>query len=277
MDRYLARPQGKRRNSTIYEITRHLRKNLAPLHSLHLRKLDRRRVAEELARLTSECGPVQANRTRASLSRFLNWAIGEGFLDVNVALQTNKNEEVKRERVLNDKELRQVWAALPNGDYGDILKLLILTGARREEIAQLRWREIDLDAKVINLPGSRTKNHLPHIIPLSRPALAILKNREQNGREFVFGIGAKGFAGWSKSKERLDAEVLLDPWVVHDLRRGTASGLAKLGVLPHVIEMVLNHVSGFKAGVAGVYNLEKYEPEKRAALDLWGKHVTRFE
>jgi hypothetical protein len=104
--RYLARPPGKRRPSTLREIRRHLEQNLQPLHKLHIKRLDRRRVADELARLTTEVGPVQSNRTRASLSRFFNWCIGEGYADVNVALQTNKNEEIARDRVLSERELK---------------------------------------------------------------------------------------------------------------------------------------------------------------------------
>ena len=279
LDRYLARPQGRRRNSTIKEICRHLERNLAPLHRLHIKKIDRRRVADELARLTIESGPTQSNRTGASLSKFLNWCIGEGYADTNVALQTNKNEEVARDRVLDDSELKTVWNVLPNsGDnYTDIVRLLILTGCRLREISELRWSEIDLDKAIITLPPSRTKNHRQHIVPLSAPALAILKGRERGDRDLVFGRGVKGFGGWTKSKARLDEKAKLgQPWIHHDVRRSVATGLARLEVLPHTIEAVLGHVSGFRAGVAAVYNLHAYEAEKRQALDLWGKHISRL-
>jgi integrase len=275
LERYLARPQGRRRASTLKEIKRHLERNLASLHRLHIKKIDRRRVADELARLTVEAGPTQSNRTRASLSKFLNWCIGEGYADVNVAQQTNKNEEVARDRVLDDSELKAIWNALKNGDdYADIIRLLILTGQRLREISELRWSEIDLDKAIITLPGSRTKNHRPHIIPLSAPALAILKGRDPGDRDLVFGRGAKGFGGWTKSKARLDERVGLQPWIHHDIRRSTATGLATLGVLPHTVEAVLGHISGFRGGIAGRYNLASYEAEKTAALDLWGNHVT---
>jgi integrase len=277
LDRYLARPQGRRRDSTLKEIRRHLERNLAPLHRLHIKKIDRRRVADELARLTIESGATQSNRTRASLSKFLNWCIGEGYADVNVALQTNKNEEVARDRVLDDSELKTVWNALPNGgdDYGDIIRLLVLTGCRLREISELRWSETDLDKAIITLPPSRTKNHRQHIVPLSAPALAILKGRGRGDRDLVFGRGTKGFGGWTKSKARLDEKAKLNrPWVHHDIRRSAATGLARLGVLPHTIEAVLGHVSGFRAGVASTYNLHAYEDEKRRALDLWGQHIS---
>jgi integrase len=273
--RYLARPQGRRRERTLQEIRRHLERNLQPLHRLHIKKIDRRRVADELARLTTENGAVQANRTRSSLSAFFNWCIGEGYLDVNVASGTNKHEEVARDRVLSDAELRAIWNALPpHGDYCDLIRLLILTGARLREIANLRWSEIDLDKATITLPPSRTKNHKEHVIPLAASALGILEGRERGDRELVFGRGGEGFSGFSKAKRLLDEKAkLTSPWVVHDIRRSVATGLAKL-VQPHIVECVLGHVGGFRAGVAGVYNQHAYETEKRQALDLWGQHIS---
>jgi integrase len=276
LDRYLARPPGKRRERTLQEIRRHLERNLAPLHRLHIRTIDRRRVADELVRLTAENGAVQSNRTRSSLSAFLNWCIGEGYLDVNVAAQTNKHEEIARSRVLSDAELRTIWRALPEqGDYRDLIRLLILTGQRLREIANLSWSsEVDLDKAIITLPPDRTKNHRPHVVPLSAPALEILKARARGERELVFGTGVRGFSNFSKSKRLLDKRAKLKtPWVVHDIRRSVATGLAKL-VQPHIVECVLGHTGGFRAGVASTYNLHAYEDEKRHALDLWGKHIS---
>jgi integrase len=275
LDRYLARPQGRRRERTLQEIRRHLERNLQPLHRLHIKTIDRRRVADELARLTVENGAVQSNRTRSSLSAFFNWCVGEGYIDVNVAAQTNKHEEIARNRVLSDAELRTIWNALPErGDYRDLMRLLILTGARLREIANLSWSEVDLDNATITLPPSRTKNHREHVIPLSAPSLEILKGRARDERELVFGAGGRGFSGFSKAKRQLDETAKLsEPWVVHDIRRSVATGLARL-VQPHVVECVLGHVSGFRAGVASVYNLHAYETEKRQALDLWGKHIS---
>jgi integrase len=275
LDRYLARPQGRRRERTLQEIRRHLERNLQPLHRLHVKEISRRRVADELMRLTAENGAVQSNRTRSSLSGFFNWCIGEGYVDINVAAQTNKHEEIARSRVLSDAELRAIWRALPEqGDYRDLIRLLILTGQRLREIANLSWREIDLDKAIITLPPSRTKNHREHVVPLSTPALGILKGRARDERELVFGNGERGFSGFSKAKRQLDERAKLKaPWVIHDIRRSVATGLAKL-VQPHIVECVLGHVGGFRAGVSGVYNLHAYEDEKRRALDLWGKHIS---
>jgi integrase len=274
--KYLSRPQGKRRPSTLKEIKRHLERNLAPLHRLHIKKIDRRRVADELARLTTESGPTQSNRTRASLSKFLNWCIGEGYADVNVALQTNKNEEMPRDRVLNTNELVTIWNCLPDSsdDYSNIIRLLILTGCRLREISELRWSEIDLAKATITLPSTRTKNHRQHTVPLSAPALAILQGKTRNGRYLVFGRGTNGFGGWTKSKARLDDKAKLSqPWIHHDIRRSTATGMNEIGIQPHIVEAVLNHISGHKGGIAGRYNYAAYEAEKRQALEKWGEHV----
>jgi integrase len=279
LDRYLARPQGRRRERTLLEIRRHLERNLAPFHRLHIKTIDRRRIADELARLTIENGAVQSNRTRSSLSAFLNWCVGEGYIDVNVAAQTNKHEEIARNRVLSDAELRTIWNALPEqSDYCDLIRLLILTGQRLREIANLSWPEVDLDKATITLPPSRTKNHRNHIIPLSAPALEILKQRERNERELVFGNGTHGFSGFSKAKRLLDERAKLkDPWVVHDIRRSVATHWAeKLGIHPWIIEAVLNHVSGHKGGIAGVYNKAVYEVQAREAINSWGTYVSEL-
>jgi integrase len=273
INQYLALRRGTVRISTFGEIERHLARNLAPLHGLHIAKLDRRGIALELTRLSAQIGPVQANRTRASLSKFLNWCAGQGLIDANPAAFTNKNPEKPRGRVLKDDELRLIWRALEDGDFGDIVKLLILTGCRREEIAQLRWSEVDLERGIISLPPDRTKNHRPHTVPLSGTARAIIEGRVSNGRPLVFGRGLGGFSGWTHSKRRLGELVKIPHWVIHDLRRSTATGMADLGIQPHVIEAALNHVSGAKAGVAGIYNHSTYEVEKRTALDRWAEHV----
>jgi integrase len=274
---YLERRRNdpKLRQSSYGEIERHLDRNLKDLHSLPISKLDRRAIAIELAKLTT-IGPIQANRTRASLVKFLNWCAGEGFIDSNPAQFTNKNPELARERVLTGIELAKIWQALPvaGNDYGDIVRLLALTGQRKSEIGDLEWSEIDFDRATITLPPARTKNKRWHVVPLSAPAIAILQARSQhNGRQLVFGKGQGGFAGWGECKDRLDEAVQIPAFVIHDLRRSVSTGLGDIGILPHIVEQVLNHQSGSKGGVAGVYNKALYESEKRAALDRWAAHL----
>jgi integrase len=274
MGRYLEKRRNEEqlRPTTLSEIERHLTRNLKPLHGLRIDKVDRRAIAAELGRLALECGPVQANRTRASLLKFLNWCAGEGFVDANPAVFTNKNPEHPRERVLTVAELVAIWNALPDGDFGDILKLLILTGQRRDEIADLQWEEVNLDRSLVLLPPPRTKNRRWHTVPLSVPARAILEARPR-ARALVFGRGQGGFSGWSQSKRRLDAKLTIPPWIIHDLRRAVSTGLGDIGVQPHVIEAVLNHISGTKGGVAGIYNKAAYEAEKETALTNWADHL----
>jgi integrase len=270
--RYLARPQGKRRDTTIAEIRRHLLVNLAPLHPIHIKGITRRRVAEELSNITTERGPVQANRTRSNLIGFFGWAVGEGYLDINPALGTNRNEEVARDRVLTAAEIKAVWHA-GEGEIGDITKLLLLTGLRRDEIGDLKWSEIDFEKRMINIPASRMKNHRPHTVPLCGTALTILERRPRK-HEFVFGRSGRGYSGWSAAKIRLDAVSQIAPWRLHDLRRTVATLLSdECKVMPHIVECLLGHVSGFRKGPAGVYNLANYHDEKAAALATWEKYV----
>jgi integrase len=187
--------------------------------------------------------------------------------------------------VLSPLELSAVWQEAGGGDYAAIVKLLILTGQRREEVGGMLWSEIDLDGSIWRIRADRTKNGLPHDLPLSQPAVAILRDREkQERRDLVFGTGDGSFQGWSNAKSALDTRVVkrlrrkdkkapLAPWRLHDIRRTVATRLADIGVLPHVVEAILNHISGHKAGVAGIYNRASYAAEKRLALDLWAEHV----
>jgi integrase len=272
---YLARRRGQIRDSSLAEIERHLQRNLASLHGVPLDRLsqDRRAIAAQLARLTNEAGPIQANRSRASLSKFLNWCLAEGLTETNAAMHTNKNAEKSRDRVLSNSELKAIWNALPDNDYGDIVQLLILTAQRASEIADLRWSEINLERNIIVLPSSRTKNHRVHIVPITSMVRAILEARpRRDGRDFVFGIGEGGFSGWSRSKAQLDAALNIAPFVIHDIRRSAATHMSEIGIPPFHIEAVLNHVSG-TSSVAKIYNRNTYETEKAAALTRWAEHV----
>ena len=257
------------------EWTRHLRVHWKPLHKLMLGAVTRQDIAAQMRTLARDSGPVAANRARGALSAMFAWAIGEGLCEANPVIGTNKAaEEKSRERVLDDAELAAVWKAASDNDYGRIVRLLMLTGQRRDEIGSLRWSEIDFKAGTISLDGARTKNGRAHLIPVSDAALAILKSITQvDDREFVFGRGRGGYSGWSKGKDTLDAACGVKDWTLHDLRRTAATRMAESEVLPHVIEAVLNHVSGHKSGVAGIYNRSTYETEKRAALGVLASYI----
>ena len=183
-------------------------------------------------------------------------------------------DETRRDRVLNDAELIAVWNAAEKigYPYGQATQLLILTGARRQEIAALRWSEFR-DA-AIHLSGARTKNTLPHLIPLSSFACSILDSFPRKG-DFVFSLTGKfPVRNWSRAKADLDDFAgITEPFVIHDIRRSVATGLQKLKVPLEVTEAVLGHVSGSRAGIVGIYQKHDYAPEKRAALEAWGAHV----
>lgn len=288
-DRFLDEHAAKRlKPSTFADVERYLRRHWAPLSELPASKITRADVAAQLTKLAKASGGYAANRARAALSALFTWAIGEGLIEANPVVGTNKPaDEVARDRVLTDEELAAVWGNVGHGDYAAIVRLLVLTGQRREEVGGLLWSEIDVERASWRIGAARTKNGLAHDVPLSAPALAILTTVElREGRDLAFGAAAGGFSGWSKAKRALDARVtarlrqhsrqhfVQKPWRLHDIRRTVATCMADLGILPHVIEAVLSHTSGHKAGVAGIYNRSSYATEKRQALTLWADHVS---
>jgi integrase len=205
------------------------------------------------------------------------WAIEQGFIDANPVLGTGSPQEnAARERVLADAELAAIWRACEDDDHGRIVRLMMLLGCRRAEIGGMRWSEFDLAKGSWTLPRQRAKNR--HALTLSLPpvALAIVRSVPDKGRDPLFGDRSEGgFAGWDLAKKKLDRRLgdAVQPWRLHDLRRTCATGMGELGVEPHVIEAALNHVSGHKAGIAGVYNKAKYENAVKFALARWAEHV----
>jgi integrase len=273
IDRYLAKRQPALKPRSFEEVERHLHQHAKPLHRQRLAEIDRRTIATLLGGIETASGPVARNRVRSSLSAFFAWTIREGLLEANPVAGTGKADEGgSRERVLTDKELGAIWRNLGDDQFSDIVRLLVLTGQRREEIGGLRWSEVHKDRIV--LPPERTKNRRQHEVPLSAQARSIIERQiRRNSRELVFGIGQGGFSGWSDAKAALDERLAIPEWHLHDLRRTAATGMAEFGVLPHIVEAILNHVSGHRAGVAGIYNRARYEAEMRDALDRWARHV----
>ena len=238
--------------------------------------IDRADVTDILDRIVDRGSPIVARRVRAHLHRFFVWCVARGYIDANPMMYLPKpGAERKRERVLSDRELARVWEASEKIGWpvGAAIQLLILTGARRQEITELRRAELKDD--VIELGGNRTKNGHPHIIPLSSPALRTLKAAPRLvSSTFVFTVnGRRPIASWSLTKRRLDAELGLPDWRIHDLRRTVATGLQKLGTPLQVTEAILGHTSGSRGGIVGVYQRYDYANEKRAALEAWGAHV----
>lgn len=278
--RYLDQQKTELRSNSYREIERHLEQHAANLHGLPIDTIDQRTIADRLSGIEKNSGAVTANRVRATMSAMFGWSMREGLALGNPVANTNKRDEKPRERVLSDAELRLVWKALADNQYGAILKLLMLTGQRMSEIAGLHWSEIDFDRSIISLPGERTKNGRPHDIPIADTVREILQSQTKTAdRDFVFGKGAGPFSGLSRCKEALDKRIAelngapLPDWVHHDIRRSVATGMAGTGIQPHIIEAVLNHVSGHKGGIAGIYNRAQYIAEKAQALARWGEHV----
>ena len=289
---FLAAKKGAVRPRHYSGLETFLTKHWSTFDGRSVHAITKRDIAARLTEIAAERGPVAANRAQTALGSFFAWLIGEGVIDVNPVVGVNKKgAEKSRDRVLSDEELVDVWRACRDDDHGRILRLLILTATRRDEVGNMAKGELDLAGRKWTLPGERTKNHREHELPLSDLALGILK-QAVDGREAaaVFGDAAKaqggavkGFSGWSKAKAALDkriaqarAEAGLEPmaaWTVHDLRRTADTRMHDLGVLPHIVEAVLNHVSGHKAGVAGRYNKATYAPEKCQALDMWAAHI----
>lgn len=288
------------------ELRRALELHWQPLHALPLAEIDHTRIEARLHDMVDRetgRGRVAANRAREALSALFSWAVKKRHVPTNPVTLADRmvpESELKRDRVLSGQEIRLLWRATDGpGEYRAIVRLLLLTGQRREEVAGMRWSELDLERAMWSLPKERTKNGLRHDVPLSDAALAILRGVPRRpGRDLLFGEGAGSFSAWSQSKRRLDLRIAhlraearlgrplseseepdpkqdpLPDWRVHDLRRTVVTGMNELRILPHVVEAVVNHVSGdAKRGVAGRYNHAQYNPEKRQALDLWAAHI----
>lgn len=233
-------------------------------------------------------------RTHAYLRRFFNWCTERGYLKDNPISGLKPPGQAKdRDRVLDDAEALEVWRAAEamSGVFGPMVKLLLLTGQRLNEVAGMRWAEINTDRATWVLPSERTKNKREHEVPLTKTALDILAaiprmSADGKPSPLVFTTtGRTPVSGFSRAKKTIDAAILdarqeQDPeaepmphWTFHDLRRTVTTGLAKMGVHPHVADALLNHKSGTITGVAAVYNRHAYLDERRRALEAWEAHV----
>lgn len=234
-----------------------------------------------------------ANNTLAYLGKFFNWCAEKDLVEIPPTDRLKKPGPRKvGERTLNEGEIAEVWHAFDaeEGMFGDLFKLLLLTGQRRSEVGGMTRAELaglDGDRSTWEIPGDRTKNGRPHVVPLSAEAAKIVKGRPvvgDAGLLFTY-TGTTPASGFGRAKERVDAWINtkrkvaavqpIPAWTLHDLRRTMVTMMnERLGVPPHVVEACVNHISGgAKAGVAGVYNKALYLNERRAALDAWGQLV----
>jgi integrase len=276
VDRYLDTKKGVQRPNTYRAVRLHLTQHWAPFAALPIGSIARAAVAAQLQVIIKERGKVAAARARANLSTLFAWAMREGLVDANPTIATNKPDlgTRPRERVLTNDELAAIWNACDDDD-GRIVRLLILFGCRRQEIGSLLWREVDLENGTLTISAERSKNHRSLVLPLPPIASDILRAVPRRG-EYVFGhvFGrSHGFGSWSALSKKISERSKVNAWTFHDLRRTAATGMNELGIAPHVVEQILNHQSGHKRGVAGIYNRSSYQREVKAGLAIWADHV----
>jgi integrase len=262
------------------EIARLLRREMAKAwagKSVH--EIGKRDVVEVVSAIEQRGAPVAANKALKSIKMFLRWCVGRAILEQSPAEGVpSPAKEVARDRVLSDDELARVILAARQIDdrYGCIVELLALTGQRREEVAKLAWVEIDLTRRLWTIPKSRTKNAKGHVVDLSDQSIAVLdRMKKQDNDDFAFG-GSKPFQDFARAKRKLDELSKITGWCLHDLRRTCVSGMARLGVAPHVADKVLNHQSGAISGVAAVYQRHEFLAERKDALERWSAHVAQI-
>lgn len=300
VDRYIARHVDRMKSG--HEVKRLLEKEVkGPWRGRLVTVIGRDDVLKLVEDIAERGAGTTANRTLANLKAFFNWCVDRGILEASPAERVRRPKaEVSRDRVLSDAELRLVALALRRLEWPwrEFFTLALLTGQRREEIAGMRWSEVDFDASdpVWVLPAERTKNGKVHAVPLVPEAVAMIRGVQRiEGSDFVLTTtGDTSVSGFSRAKVALDAMMLtiargeaeargadpecvtVAPWRLHDVRRTVASGMARAGVPIAVVEKVLNHVSGTFGGIVGVYQRHDFAAEKRQALTVWAEHIERL-
>jgi integrase len=220
----------------------------------------------------------------AAVRPFFKWCVERDIIvESPIDGVTPPSPLQSRDRILSDDEVRAVWTVTESMPlFGPFYRLLLLTAQRREEVAAMSWSEVDLQTSAWTIPKTRTKNGKEHVVHLSAQAIQVLEAiaRHEHSKLVFTTTGDTPISGYGKAKRRLDERLeahlegrSIEPWVVHDLRRTAASGMARLGFQPHIIERVLNHVSGVTGGLVGVYQRYEYIDDRKRALEAWGQHV----
>lgn len=300
VDEFLRRHvQAKNKSRTAYDVENTIKREIKPKwKGKMITAIRRRDVVNLLDDMVDRGVPTMAVRTYALLKKFFNWCVERGILEVSpmVGLKPPATVEA-RDRVLSEGELRWAWFAAEEigWPFGPLFKLLMVTAQRKEEVAGAARPEFDLKGNepMWVIPPSRAKNGREHLVPVVPLAISLIEALPViNESDLLFTTnGETTVGGFSKAKERLDAAMLkiarkeaeergddpegvtIPPWVLHDFRRTAASGMAALGVQPHVVEAVLNHKSGTIRGVAAVYNRYDYDQEKKRALARWERRI----
>ena len=273
IEEWLRRDQASNKASSVYQTTRMIEHDLLPAwRGRSIADITKRDVITLLDGIADRGAVVKARRTHSLLHRFFKWAVSREVLAAHPMNGLERpGSEQSRDRALSDAELAMVWQGASKVPvFGEVVKLLALTGSRPNEIALLKWDEIQGDQIVLS--NGRTKTGVQHVIALSPPAKALLAAMPHIG-DYVFSLdGVKPVSGWSRAKANIDKACGVAGWRVHDLRRTVSTRMNELGMAePHVVEAILGHTV---KGVAGVYNRAKHEDAKRAALEAWGAHVS---
>jgi integrase len=268
---------AKRQTKTWAETERIFAKNVLP-HWGHrpIESITRRDVIELLDGIMEEGADYKANRTLAAVRKLFNWVLQRDMIEASPVAQVEApGKETKRDRVLSDDEIKDIWTGCDKlgWSFGPFVKLLLVTGQRRDEVAGMRWRDLDLDEATWTIPREMTKSDREHAVPLSPLAKDIIGTLPRLGTYVFTTRRDRPISGYSVGKKRIDAAAGVTGWRLHDLRRTAASGMAKLNVAPHVLSRVLNHASASLQGVTAIYNRYGYEAEKRHALETWAHHI----
>lgn len=283
-----------------HELERMLDKDIIPaLGDIDLKTITRHDVLNLTRKIKNEGHDIYANRVFACLRSLFRFCVENEIGDMQLSPLAGLRlpaKEHKRERVLLDDELAFLWLASEKISkiWGTFFKILILTGARRAEVAEAKWAEFDFNQEkpTWTLSEKRTKNGRVFVLPISPFIIDILNGIPRVSQcDYVFTVtGKTPIIGFSDAKERLEKQVKIliekmknqnnylfsENWRIHDIRRTVATGMARIGIQPHVIEAALNHVSGAKAGVAGIYNRYSYFNEKTEAFTKWQEHVVNI-
>ncbi len=264
-------------NRTVDETARILKRDVLPKwgkRSIH--EIGKRDVNDLLDAIVARGSHVMANRTLANLRKLFNWCVSRGIITASPCEGISApHREKARDRVLSDDELIAIFNAAKQmgGAFGAIIQMLILTAQRRNEVSEMTWNELDLNNDIWTIPGSRTKNEKPHFVHLSEQATAVLSSVLNVGAFTFTSNGKTPFSGFSKAKKRLDELSGVTDWRLHDIRRTVTSGMAQLGIAPHVADKILNHQSGTISGVAAVYQRHEFLDDRKTALNAWGNYV----
>lgn len=276
--RQYARP----RNRSWKEAERILQREFIAMHGQRdIREIRRADILELMDGAIERGAAYQANRIHSNLRKLFNWCVERGIVESSpvVGIKPPTREQA-RDRVLNDDEIRAVLRACADEPYPyrQFVPLLLATAQRRGEVSKMRWSEIDIDAKVWVIPAELSKNRKPHVVPLNDVALRMLGEVPRfDNCDWVFTTTRRApISGFSKALRNIHARSETSEWRFHDLRRTAASGMARAGIAPYVVEKVLNHISGTISGVAAVYNRYGYDAERREALDKWGSFLDGF-